>query len=275
MNGNNEHKLSRRDLLEAGIKGCAACMILPMFAGKFEGMEFEEEPKEDYYALNKNKYKKMFEESAMGFEQYITSDVGADKAKQIREQSEAYFDRLYAKLPAVGGSKNINVVYLIEAASYLAFYPSMQQAGKTARDLGKIFFDMYEQQIEKDTPEERKKVQDEFFSDKYKKHFKQYAAWTQKNKYPMNWIAEYKEGNGTDFDWGYDYKRCGIVEFLKSENASELAPYICLTDFVKSWVYGTGLERESTIANGNSICDFRYKRGRKVEKVWENELYET
>ena len=44
------------------------------------------------------------------------------------------------------------------------------------------------------------------------------------------------------------------------------------TDFDRSRTYGTGLQRTKTIARGDGICNFRFKKDRPVVQNWSTEL---
>ena len=79
-------------------------------------------------------------------------------------------------------------------------------------------------------------------------------------------------GDGTAFDYGYDYTECGVVKYFRAQGAPELAPYFCLNDFPKSAVDGSGLSRTKTIGQGVDLCNFRYKKGRPVLQGWSTEI---
>jgi hypothetical protein len=74
-------------------------------------------------------------------------------------------------------------------------------------------------------------------------------------------VFEYVEGDGTTFDWGRDYVECGIVKFLHSQEADELTPYLCQTDYALFDALGIKLKRTMTLATGCEKCDFRFKKG--------------
>ncbi len=99
-----------------------------------------------------------------------------------------------------------------------------------------------------------------------------WAEWTQKREFPANWVADFIPGDGKEFDYGYDYEECGAVKYFSAQRVPELAPYFCLNDFPNSAVFGSGLRRKRTIAQGAGICDFRYKKGRAVIQDWETEM---
>lgn len=87
---------------------------------------------------------------------------------------------------------------------------------------------------------------------------------TQLRRYPGDWVADYLEGDGGEFDYGLDITECGICKFYHQQGADELAPYLCLSDYVLSDALGRGLVRCQTLAEGDPVCDFRFKRGRET-----------
>jgi hypothetical protein len=112
----------------------------------------------------------------------------------------------------------------------------------------------------------------EMFAQDYLDKFKTWAEWTRKREYPANWVADFVQGDGKEFDYGYDYTECGVVKYFQAQGVPELAPYFCLSDFPKSAVFGTGLVRKRTLAQGDGICDFRYRKGRPVVQDWTTEI---
>ncbi len=68
-------------------------------------------------------------------------------------------------------------------------------------------------------------------------------------------------GDGSDFDLGIDYVRCGNLELAREVGAEAFAPYICMSDIALSDAFDWGLIRTKTLADGCSHCDFRFKRG--------------
>jgi hypothetical protein len=65
-----------------------------------------------------------------------------------------------------------------------------------------------------------------------------------------------------------NYTECGVVKFLRSQEADELAPYLCLTDYALFGALGIGLKRTMTLAEGGVRCDFRFKKGAEACSGW-------
>jgi len=76
-----------------------------------------------------------------------------------------------------------------------------------------------------------------------------------------DFIIEYVEGGGDEFDFGINYLRCANLHLATQEGCREFAPYICMTNIVLSDSFGWGLQRTQTLADGCSYCDFRFKKG--------------
>ena len=77
-----------------------------------------------------------------------------------------------------------------------------------------------------------------------------------------------------------DITECGICKFYQANEAGELSPYICLSDYVVSKAFDRGLVRYQTIAEGAAKCDFRYKKRRKtfvqpLKNGWPPKFLET
>jgi hypothetical protein len=77
--------------------------------------------------------------------------------------------------------------------------------------------------------------------------------------------VRYRTGDGSDFDIGVDYVRCGNLELAKKLEAQEFAPYVCMSDIALSDALGWGLIRTQTLADGCSHCDFRFKRNAETQ----------
>ena len=227
----------------------------------------------DLSGWNQKKLLKTFEDTNQGAEQYLSAKY-KDKnlAKSITNKALLEFKSLVIELPNVGGEKNIDAEFIPIAAWYLSYYRAMKPYGKNAEDVGRMIYDL-NQVVWKHYPKSKLKTAcTSFFSTKNKEKFKTWAKWTKERQYPANWIMEYIPGEDEDFDFGYNYTHCGVCLYLYSYDAIELAPFVCLNDFVESRALDTGLHRTKTIATGDKECNFRFKKGRKVTQKWDTEI---
>lgn len=226
----------------------------------------------NYYLAHKLELTKAFRETLEGARQFWTPEFGATKTDQMVQLALSHFETLLPNLPDVGGEKNWDTQFLPIAAWYVSLYRPMKEHGKTAEDVGKLVYELNLIGLKSMTKEEATTEQHRMFSREQRDKMMKWADWTQKRQYPANWVARFVPGDGKDFDFGYDYSECGLVKFFTSQGVSELAPYVCLNDFSNSASIGSGLYRTKTIAQGDDVCNFRYKRGRRVVQNWSTEI---
>lgn len=91
---------------------------------------------------------------------------------------------------------------------------------------------------------------------------------SQLRRYPEDWVCEFVEGDGKDFDLGMDMTECGIYKFYKMQGAEQYVPYLCLGDYPQFRAFGIGMKRTQTLGNGAPKCDFRFKKRGKTPKGW-------
>jgi hypothetical protein len=226
----------------------------------------------NYYQAHKGELLKAFQATNDGARQYLAAQDGEELAQAVTREAAARFASLLPHLPEVGGEQNINIAYLPVAAWYVAYYRPMQARGKTARDVGRMLYDLNAAELARYPKDQARAEEARWFSPASLEQLQRYAAWTQKREYPANWVAAFIPGDGREFDFGYDYHECALVKYFRANQAPELAPYVCLNDFLKSRTLGTGLRRSQTLAQGGSVCDFRYKQGRPVTQDWDSEV---
>lgn len=264
--------ISRRDLLKNGLVAGCCCLFSPILTAKETIREKDSLPVENYYTSHREELIAAFMGTSGGARQYLTGKFGEKFADAVTKEAQQKFKSLLPNLPDVGGKMNIDLEYIPIAAWYLAFYIPMRDRGKTAEDTGRMIYDLnaYEMsQMPKDQALARGAYK---FTPEYLDKMKQWAQWTQKKEYPANWVAELLIGDGKEYDFGYNYTECALVKFFRANNIPEIAPYVCINDFLRSKTLGTGLQRSKTLAQGDEVCNFRYKKGRKVTQGWETEV---
>jgi len=225
------------------------------------------------YGWNQKKLIQTFEDTNNGARQYLAARYKNKKlAKDITDKASSEFKILVVELPNIGGESNIDVDFIPIAAWHLSYYRAMKPHGKTAEDVGRMIYDL-NQVVWNHYPKPKAKMScSAIFSEKHQEKLKKWAKNTQKREYPANWKMEYVSGENENFDFGYNYTHCGVCLYLKAYDAIELAPYVCLNDFIESKALDTGLRRTKTIATGDKVCNFRFEKGRKVKQNWNTEI---
>jgi hypothetical protein len=97
---------------------------------------------------------------------------------------------------------------------------------------------------------------------------KERAQESQRRLYPGDWMWEFVEGDGVEFDYGYDFLECGTQKLYHACNADEFLPFYCYLDFVTNRMAGWGFARTMTLAEGCEKCNFRWKKGGETRKGW-------
>jgi len=253
--------LSRRLFLQAGLT--AACgLYFPRLSMAAPGMD----------AARQARHVVEFRSMCPGIAQYLTPRIGTEAAHRAAEDSAARFAALLPGLPFIGGEANRNQENLIQAAWLIAMSKAVKARGLGAADAGRILYDLCDRELAAMPAQELLKRGAAYFSEENYAFLRQWAEETSTRRYPGDWVARVVLGTGDDFDIGHDYAQCGAVLLFRAHGEEDVAPYFCLNDFVLSRHEGTGLRRAHSIAQGDALCDFRYKNGREVTQSWETEV---
>lgn len=226
----------------------------------------------NYYLAHRQALTEEFRQVLNDAALFLQPELGPKSTQALLRHALVNFDRLLPEFPFIGGESNWVTKFIPMAGWYAALYPPMKENGKNSEDLGRLMYELSKTGLEKIPKENALSAGKDAFTQEYMDKFKSWAEWTRKREYPANWVADFVQGDGEEFDYGYDYTECGVVKYFQAQGVPELAPYFCLTDFPKNAVLGTGLVRKRTIAQGDGICDFRYKKGRPVIQDWTTEI---
>jgi hypothetical protein len=263
--------ISRREFLFFALAASSCCLLSPPLWAKLTGTAGAS-PGDNYYLAHREDLLKAFRETNAGAREYLAAKYGAALAWAVYRQAGARFWNLLPRLPDVGGAKNLMLPYIPIAGWYAAFYRPMQDHGRSAAEVGRMIYDLNQRELGGLPPDQARAQGASRFTPAYVEKMREFCAWTQKREHPGNWVAFFVPGDGQDFDYGYDYTECAIVKYLKAQRALDVAPYVCLNDFTRSRIFGTGLRRTKTLAQGDARCNFRYKKGRAVTQDWSTEV---
>jgi hypothetical protein len=264
-------EISRRKFVTLAL-GASVCCLWPAPSGAGLTGPISAGAERNYYLTHREELLQAFQETNEGARQYLAARDGEKLAGAVTREAAGRFSSLLPRLPDVGGEQNIDLPYIPIAAWYLAYYQPMLVWGKTAADVGRMIYDLNAMDLGRYPKAQALAAGARWFTPANLEKLQKWAAWTQERTYPANWVATFIQGDGQDFDFGYDYQECGVVKYLQAHRASEVAPYVCLNDFLKSRTFGTGLQRSKTLAQGDAVCNFRYKKGRPVTQGWDTEV---
>ncbi|MFX1419172.1 MAG: L-2-amino-thiazoline-4-carboxylic acid hydrolase, partial [Promethearchaeota archaeon] len=175
------------------------------------------------------------------------------------------------EIPYIGGKKNFFTNYLIGGASILAIIRILEKEGFTLWDFGEFFYNLSDinNKFRKKMMEDTGKDPSQYpFEKEYMDYMKAITEVSHKREYPDNWVADYVEGDGETFEWGFNVYECGIHKFFKKYNAEKYVPLICLSDFSEANIFGFGFSRTQTLSNGAPLCDHRYIKNVETPRAW-------
>jgi len=218
-----------------------------------------------FYTSRQPELLEQFEQRARWWQQELSATYSEAFAKSLIAQARDRFEELLPALPYIGGEENHLTGHVLDAARCLALYQAMRARGKTAAQTGKVLYDAILSRGQSDQPSF---VGQQLTEDQLMERRRRRAERSQRRAYPDDWVYTFVPGDGTSFDYGYDFTECAAQKLFQRHGAGELLPFYCYLDFASSAVWGLGLTRSKTLANGDAICNHRFKRGRETTLVW-------
>jgi hypothetical protein len=238
-------KINRRSFLKLS---AATAGIAILGGGVGYALLGDPDPLADFYA---------------GTEKVLCARFGQSQAKRLVQDIRREYEALTPEVPTIGGEQNMFTEWLAYGVYYLAVYHVLASQDQSVEQVGRVIYETYE--VMADRPQWLIDLVGGLkYNQGYIEQLKSAAAVSQERRYPEDWVCTFVEGDGEMFDYGLDITECGICKFYHAQGADELAPYMCLSDYVVSRAFGRGLVRYKTIAEGAEVCDFRYKQGRET-----------
>ena len=216
------------------------------------------------YTSRKSKLLRSFDKLLARVQPWVKNWLGEQQAARFMRDSRQEYASLIPRIPFIGNSF-LALSFFTPVTRYLAVYRALQRQDRTAEDAGRLIYRMGTEEALAVPPLGRRVVEYLWFSSLFRKTIKKRGIMTHQRRYPANFVLNYVEGDGQEFDYGVDYLECANCKFLQAENAFEIAPYVCATDKPISELMGWGLYRTTTIADGSPTCKFRFKKGGKTQ----------
>ncbi|TXT58913.1 MAG: hypothetical protein BAJALOKI2v1_280004 [Promethearchaeota archaeon] len=185
-----------------------------------------------------------------------------DKAKEIMSQNSIEYENIIPTIPYIGGKENGMTQYLLLPSPLISLVKILKKEGLKTRTIGKIMFECAEKLYENLPRPFKWFLRWKLCKKSNIKDNKEGAEWSQKRIYPMDWVYEFIEGEGEDFEYGIDMKECGLVKYWKKLGLEEFVPYLCLTDWALWRAIKVKTHRSQTLANGGEVCDYRFYKGK-------------
>ncbi|MBM4433480.1 MAG: hypothetical protein FJ025_05710 [Chloroflexi bacterium] len=221
---------------------------------------------ETYFVSRKSKLLKDFDNLMKKARFVLISRYGEKFAETIVSETRQEYSKLIPEIPYVGQSRTL-VQFITGTAQSLAIYRVLRNHGKTVEEAGKVYYLICKALLDSYPRIVHWLIGRVSFSKLFLRSLRRRALESQKRLYPGGYVFSFVEGDGGEFDYGVDYSECGGCKFLSKQGAPEFAPYICTADIIYSELFGWGLTRTKTIADGFEKCDFRFKKGGKTRVI--------
>jgi hypothetical protein len=194
------------------------------------------------------------------FEKALAEDLGEAEAHAVCVEAHARFVELLGKAPDPGALAPHMRAFSISGAMYVAMYLVLKAHGNDAAQAWAVCEKATRARFAAMSSLEKTLASSGMFG----WPMKALSRWIAKRsqRAPVGgWVFSFVEGEKGQHDYGVNYERCAIRELAVANGAAEFAPYICLADVPGSEMFGWGLVRTETIAQGGARCDFRFRRG--------------
>lgn len=209
-----------------------------------------------YYVPKKAKLLKSFDKTANLIRDYVISQYGEELADSLNQKAREEYEQLIPHIPHIDSLPALNSFLRISALE-LSVFRAMKKHGKSAPEAWEVCHQALRARTEAMPKLLRRLIGWYLFTGFVKSRARKIAG-----RDLGGFTIEYIEEEG---DWGVNYRRCAIYDFLKEQDAEDFAPYVCLSDIALSDAMGWGLKRTETLADGCDKCDFRFRRGAQTE----------
>ena len=187
----------------------------------------------------------------------IRESRGAEAAVSVRRAADAWFGRVLAELPDIGGDANPLIWSYISSAVSLGFFLAAREHGIPPDEAGRIHYCLIEafylsaeggRSFRLETPDSLSRQRAEM------------SAASGKGLSPESWVSVYLEPGQAGCDIAWDNSECGNLKLYRRYDAHEFVPYLCMVDAITYPLRGLGLVRTRTLVESD-LCDFRVTLG--------------
>jgi hypothetical protein len=203
-----------------------------------------------YYTTQQDKLVKKFKKTLKRYEPRLVEQYGQTFAETINTEAMAYFIELIPRIPYYETPFYRPIILL--NAQLIAIVKAMKKHGKTVEDVFRIQADFFREDFRK-IPS--------FVGRIYVSRLAGYVLDKMAKKGTAeDWEAEIVRGKATDdFDLSVITKKCGLVEYLKSEGMTDYLKYCNFSDFIMFPAMNIGLKQPCTIEDGQCVYCMKYK----------------
>ena len=225
----------------------------------------------EYYALNKDKFKKEMNRFLSPAAPELESASGKKYNEVFEEIWDYYEKNLLERFPYVGGDKVSGTRNLTGAYYFVAMGEVLKRYGAAMEDVGHIMVYCYERYTQSMPGIARFLLGKFYRSPKLlNKALLKMDSKNAKNSVenPGSFETQTQIPPEDGYDFSYHNLVCPLANFAKKYGYVEYMPYLCNLDYVMFSVLGAPLYREHTCFEDGDYCDFKLKLGAEPLPCW-------
>jgi len=226
---------------------------------------------EDFYVKKKSKFMRSFDERLALVSKELYKKFDSKKSEELISQMKAEFEKILPDIPYIGGQKNPLTLVLVKCMSDLAVFRTLEKIGFSFREIGEFHYNyvLRTHTVRKEALEQAGRDPSQYpFDPVYMDYQKKLTKETQLKLYPDDWVMDYVEGDGENFEWGWDIEECGIQKAYKKLSDEKYLPFMCLGDYYEAEGLGFGFSRDQTLGFGALLCTQRFVKNYKTPRAW-------
>ncbi len=198
----------------------------------------------------------------------LAERYGDERAKRVAQHAQDAYRTLLPTLPPISLARDPMAPLTLATTWVLALYQGSRLESGTAEDVGWVLVTCLERIYAAIPRWIRRLAGAAFMSTPSRWIITALGRRSQRKRLPCTFVWRVIDRDEGDADLGIDYLQCPVNMLLRDNGASELAPYLCNTDYATFAALGLGFRRTRTLAWACSHCDFRMWRAGGTDPAW-------
>ena len=219
---------------------------------------------QDYYVSKRRWLMHLFDFIFRPIEGKLASSHGDQYAGLIVHQSRQNFEEILPLLSYVGGIKNYYTPIIVINGMIIAMFRAMNETGKTAEDVVRVWAAAADTLFARIPAWLADLGGQAILSKPMVNAFRKQASLSQEQRFPEDWVYTLLEGDGEEFDVGFEFSECAVIKLYQTMGTMDLAPFCNFVDVTYSHYMGLGLDASETLGMGCERCRMLFKKGRKT-----------
>ena len=219
---------------------------------------------QDYYVSKRRWLMHLFDFIFQSLEERLAAYHGDQYAGLIVHQSRKNFEEILPLLPYVGGMKNYYTPIIVINGMVIAMFRAMRETGKTAEDVVRVWAEAADTLFARIPARLAHLGGQAIFSKPVVNTFRKQSLLSQERRFLEDWVYTLLEGDGEEFDVGFEFSECAVIKLYQAMGTVELAPFCNFADVTYSHYLGLGLDASETLGMGCERCRMLFKKGRET-----------